>query len=65
MPATSMNQFKAMEAARHGNSTLGIPQKVGAEFADATPNPSKLPPKAPKKKSPMAMAMQKSKPGGY
>lgn len=32
-----------MEAAAHGHSTLGIPQKVGAEFANATPKPSSLP----------------------
>jgi len=26
-----------MQAAAHGKSTLGIPQSVGKEFADATP----------------------------
>jgi hypothetical protein len=26
-----------MQAAAHGHSTLGIPQSVGKEFADATP----------------------------
>lgn len=58
MPAVSKKQFAAMEAAKHGNSTLGIPQAVGAEYADATPNPKALPPKV-KKKGPMAKAMAK------
>ncbi len=43
MPAKSKKQFKAMQAAAHGKSTLGIPQDVGQEFAAATPNPSELP----------------------
>ena len=33
--SVSEPQHKAMEAAAHGNSTLGIPKKVGAEFANA------------------------------
>jgi hypothetical protein len=40
-----------MQAAAHGNSTLGIPKKVGQEFAAATPNPKALPKKAPKAKN--------------
>jgi 8-oxo-dGTP pyrophosphatase MutT (NUDIX family) len=32
MPATSEAQRRAMEAAAHGHSTLGIPKKVGAAF---------------------------------
>ncbi|MHB1644408.1 MAG: NUDIX domain-containing protein [Acidithiobacillus sp.] len=32
MPTTSAAQHRAMEAAAHGNSTLGIPEKVGKEF---------------------------------
>lgn len=38
MPTTSEQQRRAMFAAAEGRSTLGIPQKVGAEFtaADAT-----------------------------
>jgi len=47
MPAVSKKQFKAMQAAAHGKSTLGIPQDVGQEFADATPNPKQLPEFAP------------------
>lgn len=43
MPAKSKKQFMAMQAAAHGKSTLGIPKKVGKEFADATPSPSELP----------------------
>ncbi|HWT35071.1 MAG TPA: NUDIX hydrolase [Paraburkholderia sp.] len=35
MPSTSEKQHRAMEAAAHGNSTLGIPKKVGKEFVDA------------------------------
>ena len=37
MPATTGKQYRAMAAAKGGNSTLGIPQKVGAEFVAATP----------------------------
>lgn len=32
MPSTSAVQHRAMEAAAHGKSTLGIPRKVGEEF---------------------------------
>ena len=44
MPSTSERQRKAMRAAAAGNSTIGIPKKVGQEFvrADKTishPNP--------------------------
>lgn len=39
MPATSMAQLNA----KAGNSTLGIPQKVGADFVAATGSPSGLP----------------------
>jgi len=38
-----------MYAAEAGKSTLGIPQKVGAEFV-AADQPGKLPARAPKKK---------------
>lgn len=37
MPAVSEAQRRAMYAAKAGNSTLGIPQKVGADFVAATP----------------------------
>ena len=37
MPAKSKAQFRAMMAAAHGKSTLGIPKKVGEEFTEATP----------------------------
>jgi hypothetical protein len=43
MPAVSKPQFRAMAAAKAGNSTLGIPASVGADFVAATPNPGKLP----------------------
>ena len=35
MPSVSAKQHRAMEAAAHGNSTLGIPEKVGKEYANA------------------------------
>lgn len=46
MPAKSQAQFRAMEAAAHGHSTLGIPPQVGAEYVAATPSPKALPKKA-------------------
>jgi hypothetical protein len=57
MPAKSQAQFRAMQAAAHGNSTLGIPESVGKDFAAATPNPKDLPKRA--KKSPRAEAMRR------
>lgn len=50
MPAKSQAQFQAMQAAKHGHSTLGIPASVGAEFVDATGSPKGLPKRAKKKK---------------
>jgi hypothetical protein len=41
-PPVSEAQRKAMFAAKSGNSTIGIPQKIGAEFAKADPG-GKLP----------------------
>ena len=35
MPPVSEKQRKAMAAAAHGKSTLGIPKKVGKEFMRA------------------------------
>jgi hypothetical protein len=35
MPSVSSKQHRAMEAAAHGHSTLGIPKNVGKEFAKA------------------------------
>jgi hypothetical protein len=43
MPAKSKAQFRAMQAAAHGQSTLGIPASVGKEFVKATRSPGKLP----------------------
>lgn len=37
MPAKSAKQYRAMAAAAHGKSTLGIPQSVGEEFVKETP----------------------------
>lgn len=47
MPAVSEAQRKAMFAAAEGKSTLGIPKKVGAEFAAADKG-GKLPEKKAK-----------------
>ena len=49
MPAVSEAQRKAMFAAAAGHSTLGIPKKVGKEFANADKG-GKLP---ERKKSPL------------
>ena len=38
MPSRSGPQYRAMAAAKAGNSTIGIPQDVGAEFVAATPS---------------------------
>ena len=54
MPATSKAMFRAMQAAKHGHSTLGIPQNVGADFVAATPNPGSLPERA--RKRPMKLS---------
>jgi hypothetical protein len=35
MPSTSEKQRRAMQAAAHGRSTLGISKKVGKDFAAA------------------------------
>lgn len=35
MPSKTAKQHRAMEAAAHGKSTLGIPKKVGKEFVAA------------------------------
>lgn len=47
MPPVSERQRRAMQAAAHGNSTLGIPQKVGKEFSQSDPG-GKLPAKKKK-----------------
>ena len=36
MPVLSQAQNRAMHAAEEGKSTLGIPQKVGADFVNAS-----------------------------
>ena len=43
MPYVSEAQRRAMYAAKAGNSTLGIPKKVGADFVAAGPASGKLP----------------------
>lgn len=35
MPSKSGKQHRAMEAAAHGKSTIGIPKSVGKDFAKA------------------------------
>jgi hypothetical protein len=51
MPPVSEKQRKAMAAAAHGKSTIGIPAKVGKEFIKADPG-GKLPKKAKQKGKP-------------
>ncbi len=53
MPSVSRAQQKAMFAAKSGKSTIGIPQKVGAEFAaaDEARGPAKLPARAPQRQT--------------
>lgn len=41
MPAKTAKQFRAMQAAAHGKSTLGISSMVGKEFVKATPKKKK------------------------
>jgi hypothetical protein len=53
VPVESEAQFKAMEAAKHGHSTLGIPAAVGREFV---PPGSHKPAGLPERKSPLARA---------
>jgi hypothetical protein len=43
MPAKSKAQFRAMQAAAHGKSTLGISPSVGKDFVQATSSPKSLP----------------------
>lgn len=50
LPAESQRQYRAMQAAAHGHSNIGIPAKVGKEFVAATRNPKKLPERARKGK---------------
>lgn len=61
MPSVSKAQFRAMQAAKHGDSTLGIPEDVGAEYVEETKNPKALPPRIRKgaAKSPKAEAMRR------
>jgi hypothetical protein len=51
MPSVSQAQHRAMEAAAHGHSILGIPKKVGKEFSAADKGKVKsLPKKKTEKK---------------
>lgn len=50
MPARSKRQYRAMQAAAHGRSTLGIPKSVGEEFT-AGQSPKRLPERVRSKKS--------------
>ncbi len=49
MPAKSKAQFRAMQAAAHGKSTLDIPKSVGKEYVAATKTTKKLPERKGKK----------------
>jgi hypothetical protein len=52
MPSVSEKQRRAMQAAAHGNSTLGIPKSVGQDFAAADKKAGSK--KLPMKKKPVA-----------
>lgn len=65
MPSISRQQQKAMHAAARGDSTLGIPQSVGQDFAQADHErgPTKLPKragKAPQHRQAMINALKES-----
>jgi len=60
MPPVSEAQRRAMHAAAAGKSTIGIPKKVGKEFAEADPG-GKLPSVAPKRRG----GIDQLKPGDY
>lgn len=45
MPSVSKKQHDAMEAAAHGDSKIGIPQSVGAEYVAADEGKKKRKPK--------------------
>lgn len=45
MPSVSDRQHRAMQAAAHGQSTLGIPKSVGREFVKADQQQPKRPSK--------------------
>lgn len=67
MPPVSQAQRKAMFAAKAGNSTLGIPQSVGADFANADPGgalPAKAPARKPKGLNAMVKSQKKSRSKG-
>lgn len=56
MPSVSRAQQSAMHAAAAGNSTLGIPQSVGEDFAAA--DHARGPAKLPARKNGFQQAMQ-------
>ncbi len=66
MPSQTPKQHRAMEAAAHGSSTIGIPKSVGQDFVAA--DKGVKPPKARKPKSkPSALAAalrRQPQPGG-
>ena len=59
-PMQSEAQRRAMHAAASGKSTLGIPKKVGKEFADANQG-GKLPKKAKQYDLPKSKGMKNAK----
>jgi len=64
MPAVSKAQFRAMQAAAHGKSTLGIPKKVGKEFTKGHQSPKGLPERKKLEKK-TARRLKKTFGGGY
>jgi len=61
MPSVSGKQQRAMAAAAHGDSTIGIPQAVGAEFMRA----DVLKKEANRRPQPAASSLQGTRPQKY
>jgi hypothetical protein len=59
MPIVSDAQQRAMYAAKAGNSTLGIPKSVGADFVAAGPKGGSFA-KLPARKKPMGAKMKRA-----
>lgn len=63
MPAKSKAQFRLMEAVAHNPAfakKVGIPQKVGKEYSNATPSYKALPEKAMKHEAKESPAYEKA-----
>jgi hypothetical protein len=62
MPAVSEAQYRLMQMVAHNPAAAkrtGIPQSVGQEYAQATPNPANLPQRATKGQKLAALLQKK------